>query len=222
MLVGEEAAAAAVATLYLICYQQGASGVAGLAGCLPESCRRLEYAGYTLDAFHNQGGKFPGGQMALEGVDVVQGSEDNIVSLVEGGLDGGIVGGCDGSARAAVECLADGQDFLASGLEGSSLEGVFVGLGTAVAQEQRVVGVAALQAEFAGQLHLQRILHRVGVKTESAQLPLHHLHIDRVTVSDGNHGVASVKVEVFRAFLVPDVTAAALYRLYRPQFICLE
>ena len=155
-------------------------------------------------------------------VDVVQRSEGDVVCLVECRLDGRVVGCGHGTAGAAVECLADGQDFLASGVERCSLECILVSFGSAVAEEEGMACVTALFSEIAGQLHLQGVLHGIGVETKLCQLLLHHLYIDGMAVSDGNDCVASVKVQVLCAFLVPYIASSAAYRLDGPQLICLE
>lgn len=88
-------------------------------------------------------------------------------------------------------------------MERRYLEGIFIGLGSAVAEEKRIVVIAAELAELCGELLLKRVLHGVRIETERCRLLLHLLHIMRMTMTYGYDGVAAVKVCIYIPVLIP-------------------
>lgn len=89
-------------------------------------------------------------------------------------------------------------------MEGGQFQGVLVGFGSGVAEEEGVVVIAAGPAYPVRQFLLKGILHGVGVEAESGKLFRNHSDVMRVTVPDGYHGMASVHVGIFVAVLVPE------------------
>ena len=107
------------------------------------------YAGNALYAFYNHGAVLARLESLAGGLDVVESNEVYRIGAVEGRLDCRIVG-CGDSARcAAVKGLADSQKLAASVGERGQFDGVFVCLGTRVAQEETIVVIAAELAEKA-------------------------------------------------------------------------
>ena len=92
-------------------------------------------------------------------------------------------------------------------MEGGQLQGVLVGFGTAVDEEERVVFVAAGLAQAFGHLLLELVDDGVGVEAQGGYLVADHLHVVRMGVADGDDGMAAVEVEVLRTVLVPHVAA---------------
>ena len=107
-------------------------------------------------------------------------------------------------------------------MEGRQFEGIFIGLGPAVAEEKMIVRIAADGTQFFGQRVLQTILHGIGVKAQPGNLLRDGLHIMRVTVADADDGVSAVKVQIFLPGGIPQPGAAATDRLYIPPFIYIE
>ena len=107
-------------------------------------------------------------------------------------------------------------------MEGGKLEGVLVGLGAAVAEEEAVVRISGNLAETGCEVFLQGVLDGVGVEAELAELGRKHLNVVRMTVTYRNHCVAAVEIGVLHALGIPESGVEAAYRLYVPEFICLE
>jgi hypothetical protein len=97
------------------------------------------------------------------------------------------------------------------------LEGIFIGLGSAVAEEKRIVVIAAELAELCGELLLKRVLHSVRIETERCRLLLHLLHIMRMTMTYGYDGVAAVKVGIYLPVFIPKRCSRSFYRLDVPK-----
>ena len=75
---------------------------------------------------------------------------------------------------------------------------------------------------FLGQPLLERILHRVGVEPEAGDLLRDRAHVVRMGVSDGDHGVSAVEVEVLGPGGVVNEAAPAAHRLHRIEWIYIE
>ena len=88
-------------------------------------------------------------------------------------------------------------------MERSQFEGVFVGLGAGIHQEEAPVLVAAGFAQFTGQALLQGVADTVGIEPDLVQLVFQGCHIVGVGVTDGNHRVTTVQVQVFLPLIVP-------------------
>ena len=136
-----------------------------------------------------------------------------MAAAVDGRRDARVVGGLDGQRRAAVKGVARGQNAAAPRVEGGELQGVFVGLGPRVDQEEVIVVVARGAAQAFGQLRLQVVLHRVGVEAQALQLRADGLDVAGMAVANADDGVAAVEVEIFAALAVPHVAAAAFHNL---------
>ena len=139
------------------------------------------------------------------------------------GVDGGdnlrIVGGFHCQRGASVESFLSGEYPAAAGGERGELQTVLVGLGAAVHQKQLVVGIAAYGTQAFGQLALQRVHHGVGVEAYLAQLAAHGLHIVGMAVSDADHGMSAVEVEVFGAGIVVDAASLAAYDVHAEEWV---
>ena len=100
--------------------------------------------------------------------------------------------------------LVDGQDLAAPGVERCQLDGILIGFGAGVAEEEPVVVITRHAAESLCQLDLQRVHDRIGVKTEFSDLLRNGLHVVGLRVSDRDDGVSAVEVEVLGSGLVVD------------------
>ena len=207
VLVGEELAATSVAALYLVEDEHRARLRAGLTEGVHEFVGGQLDAAYTLDAFDDDGADITLGQFGLHGGRVVEWQVDDVAAIVDGGDDFGVVGHLDGQRRTAVEGFGKRHHPCASVVEGGQLEGVLVGFGTAVDEEERVVFVAAGLAQSFGHLLLELVDDGVGVEAQGGYLVADHLHVVRMGVADGDDGMAAVEVEVLRTVLVPHVAA---------------
>ena len=184
MLVGEEAACAAIAALDFVKNEQCAC----LAGHFTKFLQKIVVdhadAGYALYSLDYHGGEFAGGEFTLHGLDVVERRELDIGSAVDRRLDFGVVGGGHSSRSAAVECLVECQNFAAAGGERCQLHGVLVGFGARVGQEELVIIVARNLTEEVGQPLLQRVFDRVAVEWQTGHLLAHSLDIARMGMTD--------------------------------------
>ena len=102
-----------------------------------------------------------------------------------------------------MEGSVEGHNLVPSGMEGSQFEGVFVGLGAGIHQEEAPVLVAAGFAQFTGQALLQGVVDTVGIEPDLVQLVFQGCHIVGVGMTDGNHRVTTVQVQVFLPLIVP-------------------
>ena len=214
-LVGEEAARAAVSRLDFVEHQlRPGLGRRGAHGA-QELVRRAVDARNALNALDDHRRELPRGELRAHRPDVVQGGELHVRRAVEGRRDRRIVRHGDGSRRAAVEGLRDGERLRPARVERRQFQGVLVGLGPRVAEEKAVVVVTRDAAQSLRQLHLKRILDRVGVESQACDLLLHGPHVVGLRMPDRDHGMAAVKVEVLGSRRVVDVAALAPHRFDR-------
>ena len=76
-----------------------------------------------------------------------------------------------------------------------------------------VIVVAARLAQFFSQAHLQTVDYGIAVEHKVFGLLLQRIDIVGVAVTDRNHGMATVKVEIFGAAGIVGVAAHALHNL---------
>ena len=144
--------------------------------------------------------------------------------VVDRGDDLGVVGDFDGQTGTPVEGFLEGKHAGASGVERSQFHGVLVGLGAGVDEEEGIILVAAGLAQTVGKLHLQLVDDRVGVEGQLLLLLLHHLHVVRMAVADGDDSMTTVEVEILLPLVVPHMTpftlddVDGLQRIYVKQF----
>ena len=91
----------------------------------------------------------------------------------------------------------------------SQFECVLVGLCAGIDQKEAVVFVARNLSQTFGKILLQAVYYGIGIKTYAGSLFADTLHIMRVRMPDGNHGVPSVQVQVFSSLLVVNVAILA-------------
>ena len=221
-LVGEELSRAPVATLYLVAYQYRVvlsaellQPAGKLFGCQLDAADAL----YALE---DDGTHVALLQLALPCRQVVYWQVGYVAIIVDGGYNLGVVGGLDGQRCTAMEGFLERQHTGAAIAERCQLEGVFVGLGTAVDEEQLVVVVAADASQPAGQLGLQRVDHGVGVEPDALQLLRHPLDVVRMRVSYRDDSVPAVEVEVLLTLVVPDFTALSFHDVHVEQGIYIK
>ncbi len=89
-----------------------------------------------------------------------------------------------------------GENLAAARDKRGQFHGVLVGFGSGVAQEERIVVITALAAEFLGHAHLQTVFYGIGIEAETTHLVAHSFDICGMGVSDGYDGMASIKVEI--------------------------
>ena len=214
VLVGEELPATAVAGLDFVENQHRFVLGAERAEVAHELVRRQLDAAHALDALDDDRRDAALAEFGFDGEGVVEREVSNIQSLIDRGDDARVIRYADSRRGAPVEGMLEGEDALLAVVERRELEGVLVRLGTGVDQEQGVVVVARSLAEAVGELLLERVNHRVGVKAQLADLLADGLHVGRMAMSYGDDGMAAVEVEVLGAVGVPDVAALALDNLY--------
>ena len=107
-----------------------------------------------------------------------------------------------------------GYDLLPTVVERSQLHSILVSLGTGVTHEQPVAILTRETPEFFGQLLLYGYPYGVGIETYLGELSFEHLHIMRVCVAYGYHGMAAVHIQVLYPLGVPHLRPQSLYYLY--------
>ena len=112
--------------------------------------------------------------------------------VVDGSHNLRIVTHLHSERSAAVKGFVSSENADIACLERSQLQGVLVGLGTAVDQEQLVVVVARNLAQSFGQLLLQGIDDGVAVESQLANLAGDGFHIVRMGVADADDGVSAI------------------------------
>ena len=210
ILVREKPAAASVAALHAIQNQHRIIFVAQVAGFFEKTFAGNVDAAHTLNSLHQHGADFIIHRI-FQRFFIVERNKLHVLVVIDGRNDVGVVGGGNGSGGAAVEGIAESDDFLASVVERGQFQGVFVGFRAGVAQKQVVILAARQFAQFVGQLVLQRNLHGIGVKADSVELLRYFAHIMRMRVPDGNHCVAAVHIQILLSVLVPKVAALGAY-----------
>jgi hypothetical protein len=111
-----------------------------------------------------------------------------------------------------VEGAVKGEDLAASGVERGEFHGVFVCLGSGVAEKEGIVIVAGDASQSVGEFLLEGVLHGVRIEAQTAYLVGNGRHIEWMGVAHGDHGVASVEVEIFRAVGCIDMAAESFDR----------
>ena len=220
--MGEELARPAAARLDFVQHQHRSGPVAEGAQLLQEAVGGQLNARNTLDAFDDDGGIRLRSQLFFSRFQVAKRDEGDVGGGIERGADLGIVRRGHGAGRAAVEGAAEGQNLGAAGLEGRQLEGVLIGLGSAVAQEQVIAVIAADPAQFGRQGILEAVLHGIGVEPQLLELLLDGRYILRMAVPDADHRMTAVQVQVFLAVFIPQRGTRTLHRFDVPSFIYIE
>ena len=65
-----------------------------------------------------------------------------------------------------------------------------------------------------GQLYLKLVDNRVRVEAQGVELLGHHLYIVGVAMSDADHSVTAIEVEILLSVVIPDVTTLTLHNVY--------
>ena len=134
-------------------------------------------------------------------------AETDFMDRIERGYYRRIVGHRHRAGSPAVEAPPEGHHAVAPGVERSELEGVLVGLGPAVVQEEAVVGLSAESPETPCELLLQRIAYAVGIEAYAGSLLPEGFKVFRVAVAYGDDGVAAVEIEILGPFRIPHTAA---------------
>ena len=83
----------------------------------------------------------------------------------------------------------------------------------AVNEKKLIISVAAYLTQALGQTFLQRIVDRVGIKSQTSHLIGHGLNIARMRMAYAYHSMASVKVKIVLATVIPNsATETSDYR----------
>src|SRR5450432_566864 len=109
-------------------------------------------------------------------------------------------------------------------MKGSKLHGVFICLRSGIAKKKLVILFPGNLSQFIGELLLQRNPYRVGIKRYLVQLMRDPGNKMRVSMTDRNHGMAAIHVEVLPAPVVPEIRSLGacdrdiVYRIYVEEF----
>ena len=107
-------------------------------------------------------------------------------------------------------------------MEGRQLEGVLVGLGPAVAQEQVIVRVLADAAQLFGQCVLQAVLDGIGIEAQLGNLIGDGLYIMRMAMADTDDGMPAIEVQILLTLGIPQRGTTPAYGFDVPPFIYIE
>ena len=209
--MGKELAAAAISRLYLIDDEHGGGVGTYLTQLTQEFVRGQLYAANALYALDDHGAHIAPGQLATHGLDVVEREIDDLESVIYRRNDFGVVGHIHGGRSTAVERVRKRDDFLLSRVERGQLQGILIGFGARIDEEEAVIVVTRRTAQLLGQLGLQLVDHRIGIEGQPVELRREFLDIIGVGVPYRNHGVAAVKVEIFITLVVINMTPFSLH-----------
>ena len=222
-LVGKELSASSVTALYLVANQRSTKTLAGISQLLGEIGGSHLDSTYTLDAFQDDRCHTTTRQFANPRLNVVQRKKAYMVIVVDGSYNLWIIGHLDSQRRTSVESMLTRQDALGRGiLERCQLQGILVGLSSAVDEKQLIVFITTDLAQSLCQLLLQLVDHRIGIKTNLPQLFRHLLDIVRVGMSNRNHCVTTIKVKILLSLVVPYFTTLSLHDVDVEQGIYVE
>ena len=210
MLECEPFAGSAEAALDFIEDEDGAVGFAESLGGAEEFFGD-HFAGFSLDGFDDEAGDILAGEGLLEGGNVVEGDLDGAGGeFAEAFLEEvGAVDG-EGAAGEAVEGVVAIDDFLATGEGAGELECAFDGFGAGVGEEDARQFAAGVSGEFFGdEPGEEGAIHA----DEVGKILVHYLVEDGadpgVIATEGEDAPAGEEVEVFVAFLIPQVAPFA-------------
>src|SRR5580692_9220605 len=102
-----------------------------------------------------------------------------------------------------MKTLAEGNDLLTTGMKTGQLERVLIGLRAAVTKEKLVVGTPRNLTQFRRQFLLQRDADRIGIEPNLVQLLGDTLYIMRMRMTDGDHSMTAIKIQVLLSLLIP-------------------
>ncbi len=210
ILMCEEFSTSAIATLDFVADKDSVVIVADSAESLKEFRADHADATDTLNALDDAGTHIALLNLCRPSSEVVEGKVSDVPIGIDRRNDFRISRCFHSEAGAAVESLFEGQDASAAIVERCQFHGVLVGFSSRVDEEELIVLITAGFAESFGKLLLQRVLHGVGIEAEFVGLLCESLHIVRMAMTDGDDCVASVKVEVFLAFIVPHFASLAV------------
>ncbi len=159
--MSEKFSRTSVTALYLIKNKQCAGFFSQRPELTEKFVIRYSDSGNSLYSFDDCSREFFGGELFAGGFDIAQFAEFHIIGGIEGRYYFRIVGSCDGSRRAAMECVAECEDFFPACGEGCQFYGVFIGLGSGVAEEEAVIVISARFAKLMRELFLQGVVHGV-------------------------------------------------------------
>ncbi len=220
VLEAEPLAGASEAALDLVGDEEGAGGVAELAGGLEELGGDGVDAALALDGLDEDGadvGSGAGAEFGAEVFDVVEADEVDVGhDGREGGAVGKLLGGGDRAHGAAVEAVLEGKEAGAEcaavgvgrhGMGAGELERGLPGLGAAVAEEDAVEAADLGEAE--GKLGGALVEEEVRGMEELARLGDEGLLDDGVSVAEGRDADAAEQVEEVAALFVGEIDAVA-------------
>ena len=164
----------------------------------------------TLDTLDDNSRYIAFSELLLYGEGVVEVQESHWVALVEWCLNLWIIGYCYRATSAAMEAAMESYHTALAGMERGEFESILIALCTGVVKEKGVILVARDTAQTLCQLLLERVLNRIGVEANLAELVREHLHIVWMSVTDTDHGVTAIEVKVFLTLIVPNATAISL------------
>ena len=99
-------------------------------------------------------------------------------------------------------------------VERCQLEAILVGFSSAIDEKKLVVVVSANVAQSLSETYLEGIDDRIAIESQLFKLVSHLFDIMRVRMADANHGMSTVEVEVFVAFIIPDMAPLSLDDVY--------
>ena len=153
---------------------------------------------------------------------VVQRNEDHVVGTVDRSDDIRIVGSSHRKRRTAVKGAFHRDHLAFSVMERRQFQGVFVRLGSRIAQEKLVIPLAGKFAQLISQLALLVDNYRIRIESDMLQLVYDRIHIVRMRVPDRNYGMSAVHIQITGSFIVPDVRALGAYDIDIPQGVHFE
>ena len=161
VLVSKEFTAATVSALYFVQNQDRSGFGTSVAKFLHEFGSRYFDTAHSLYSFDDNSAYVSFCQFLFHRLDIIQGKIGHMAVVIDRSNDGRIVSSLYCQRSTSVESLAEGHYFGTSVIEGSQLQRILIGFGSAVDQKQGIVFVTGDFSQSFRYLLLQLIDHRV-------------------------------------------------------------
>ena len=153
--MSEELTATTIACLYLVNNEHCASCITSLACRIEELIRRHLNTTYALNRLDDNSCILARCKLLLQSLNIVQSHERHLAGAVYGSLNLWVIGNRHSHTCTTVKRSLHSQYSLSASSERRQLQSVLVCLGTAVAKEKLIIGIARQLAQLLRQLHLQ-------------------------------------------------------------------
>ena len=210
VLVSKELTRTAITALDFITDKYCIVLVAQLTQALHEFRSYQTDTAYPLDTFNHHRTDITLCQFCFPSREIVHRQISHMTVGIDRRNDFRIVSSFYGQRSTAMKCLFLYQYTGTSVVERSQLQRIFISLSTTINQEELIIIITGKFAQTIGQLLLQLIDDGVGIEAQLCHLVANHFHIMRVSMTNRDHSMTTIKVEIFIALIIPHVATFSL------------